>query len=115
MKFKNLKIRSQLGIAFAVAVIPLIIIAIVPIVMLGSLNDIAQKLVNRYVPMLHTANDLVNNLGKSVASFQDLLNTSMDENSRRNTAEIFSVTRGEFNELQNLVESAPVPPELQAS
>lgn len=115
MKFKNLKIRSQLGIAFAVAVIPLIIIAIVPIVMLGSLNDIAQKLVNRYVPMLHTANDLVNNLGKSVASFQDLLNTSMDENSRRNTAEIFSVTRGEFNELQKLVESAPVPPELQAS
>ena len=113
MKFKDLKIRTQLGIAFAVAVVPLIIISIIPIVMLGSLNDIAQKLVNRYVPMLHNANDLVNNLGKSVASFQELINTSMDENSRRNTAEIVGVTREEFNELQNLMESAPVPPELQ--
>ncbi|MBQ3617127.1 MAG: hypothetical protein II939_03065, partial [Bacteroidales bacterium] len=72
MKFKDLKIKKQLGIAFAVAVVPLMFMSIVPIVKVGKLNDTAQQLVNRYVPMLHSANDMVNSVGGTAAAFQEL-------------------------------------------
>lgn len=116
MKFKNLKIRTQLGIAFAVAVIPLIVMAVVPILMLGSINDTAQKLVNRYVPMLHSANDLVNDLGKTSMAFQELLNTAaLDNDLRRASSEAFATTDKDFAALSQLVESSAVPPELSVS
>ncbi|MBR6177377.1 MAG: methyl-accepting chemotaxis protein [Bacteroidales bacterium] len=115
MKFKNLKIRTQLGIAFAVAVVPLMVLSIIPIIILGSLNETSQKLVNRYVPMMHTSNDLVNYLSNNVSAFQELLNTAMSEDARRTTAESYNITRTEFAELVNLVESAPVPPELSSA
>ena len=116
MKFKNLKIRTQLGIAFAVAVIPLIVMAVVPILMLGSINDTAQKLVNRYVPMLHSANDLVNGLGKTSMAFQDLLNTAaLDEVSQQAAINAFAATDNNFSNLADLVESAGVPPELSVA
>lgn len=116
MKFKNLKIRTQLGIAFAVAVIPLIVMAVVPILMLGSINDTAQKLVNRYVPMLHSANDLVNDLGKTSMAFQDLLNTAaLDEVSQQAAINAFAATDNKFSNLADLVESAGVPFELSVA
>ncbi len=116
MKFKNLKIRTQLGIAFAVAVIPLIVMAVVPILMLGSINDTAQKLVNRYVPMLHSANDLVNDLGKTSMAFQDLLNTAaLDKVSQQAAINAFAATDNNFSNLADLVESAGVPPELSVA
>ena len=55
MKFKDLKIRKQLGIAFTVAVVPLMFMSIVPIVKVGTLNDTAQNIVSKYSPMLHSA------------------------------------------------------------
>ena len=116
MKFKNLKIRTQLGIAFAVAVVPLIVMSVVPIVMLGSINDTAQKLVNRYVPMLHFSNDLVNDLGKTNAAFQELLNTAaLDEDKRKSTDVVYKNTFNDFQHLAGLIESGAMPPELRMS
>ena len=113
MKFKDLKIRTQLGIAFAVAVIPLMFMSIVPIVMIGSVNDTAQKLVNRYVPMIQISNDMVNDLGRSVLAFKELLNTSMDPKATQNGKEVFDATIQDFEKLSKYVEGSDVPPELQ--
>ena len=115
MKFKDQKIRTQLGIAFAVAVIPLIVLSIVPIIMLGSLNDTAQKLANHYVPMLNAANNMVNDLGTTASAFQELLNTAMDEKSRQDCSKAFTTTSSEFNEVAALVENSNVPPEIHVA
>ena len=54
MKFKDLKIRKQLGIAFTVAVVPLMFMSIVPIVKVGTLNDTAQNPLRCHRPIVLT-------------------------------------------------------------
>ena len=116
MKFKDLKIKKQLGIAFAVAVVPLMFMSIVPIVKVGKLNDTAQQLVNRYVPMLHSANDMVNSVGGTAAAFQELLSTAaMDEQSRKRGDEAYKATYNDFATLTTLVNSGDIPEELQTA
>ena len=114
MKFKDLKIRAQLGIAFAVAVVPLMLLSIIPIIKVGNVNETAQKLVNKYVPMLHTANDMVDHLGTTVAAFHNLLNSAMETSARQAGNEAYAATYNDFQSLQIYIESGPIPTELQA-
>ncbi|MBO7598358.1 MAG: methyl-accepting chemotaxis protein [Bacteroidales bacterium] len=114
MKFKDLKIRAQLGIAFAVAVVPLMLLSIIPIIKVGNVNETAQKLVNKYVPMLHTANDMVDHLGTTVTAFHNLLNSAMETSARQAGNEAYAATYNDFQSLQIYIESGPIPTELQA-
>ena len=92
MKFKDLKIRKQLGIAFAVAVVPLMFMSIVPIVKVGTVNDTAQNLVSKYAPMLHTANSMLDNLGNTVFEFRTFLDSNNDDNIYLQGMESFKAT-----------------------
>lgn len=113
MKFKDLKIRKQLGIAFAVAVVPLMFMSIVPIVKVGTVNDTAQNLVSKYAPMLHTANSMLDNLGNTVFEFRTFLDSNNDDNIYRQGMESFKATSNDFTQLSQYMGGDDEPAELR--
>ncbi len=113
MKFKDLKIRKQLGFAFTVAVVPLMFMAIVPIVKVGTINDTAQKLVNKYAPMLHTANSMLDNLGNTVFEFRTFLDSNNDDKIYRQGMESFMATSNDFAQLSQYMDGNDETAELR--
>lgn len=113
MKFKDLKIRKQLSIAFTVAVVPLMFMSIVPIVKVSLLNDTAQKIVNKYSPMLHAANSMLDNLGNTVFEFKSFLDSNNDENVYRQGMEAFRATASDFALLSQYMDGDDETAELR--
>ncbi len=113
MKFKDLKIRKQLSIAFTVAVVPLMFMSIVPIVKVSLLNDTAQKIVNKYSPMLHAANNMLDNLGNTVFEFRSFLDSNNDENVYRQGMEAFRATASDFAQLSQYMDGDDETAELR--
>lgn len=115
MNFKNLSLRAQLRIAFGIAIIPMLCLALVPIIVVGSVNDTAQKLVTKYEPMLNAANSMVDNLGTTVTVFQDLLTSGINDQLSHRCADAYNATYKDFDELSKYVKSDEVTAELQES
>ena len=113
MKFKDLKIRKQLSIAFTVAVVPLMFMSIVPIVKVSLLNDTAQKIVNKYSPMLHAANSMLDNLGNTVFEFRGFLDSNNDDNVYRQGMEAFRATASDFAQLSQYMDGDDETAELR--
>ena len=113
MKFKDLKIRKQLSIAFTVAVVPLMFMSIVPIVKVSLLNDTAQKIVNKYSPMLHAANSMLDNLGNTVFEFRSFLDSNNDDNVYRQGMEAFRATASDFAQLSQYMDGDDETAELR--
>ena len=113
MKFKDLKIRKQLSIAFTVAVVPLMFMSIVPIVKVSLLNDTAQKIVNKYSPMLHAANSMLDNLGNTVFEFRSFLDSNNDDNVYRQGMEAFRATASDFAQLSQYMDGNDETAELR--
>ena len=113
MKFKDLKIRKQLSIAFTVAVVPLMFMSIVPIVKVGTINDTAQKLVNKYAPMLHTANSMLDNLGNTVFEFRTFLDSNNDDKIYQQGMEAFMATSNDFAQLSQYMDGNDEPADLR--
>lgn len=113
MKFKDLKIRKQLSIAFTVAVVPLMFMSIVPIVKVSLLNDTAQKIVNKYSPMLHAANNMLDNLGNTVFEFRSFLDSNNDDNVYRQGMEAFRATASDFAQLSQYMDGDDETAELR--
>ena len=113
MKFKDLKIRKQLSIAFTIAVVPLMFMSIVPIVKVSLLNDTAQKIVNKYSPMLHAANSMLDNLGNTVFEFRNFLDSNNDDNVYRQGMEAFRATASDFAQLSQYMDGDDETAELR--
>lgn len=113
MKFKDLKIRKQLGIAFTVAVVPLMFMSIVPIVKVGTLNDTAQNIVSKYSPMLHSANSMLDNLGHTIFEFRTFLDSNNDNNVYQQGMEAFRATASDFAQLSQYMDGDDETAELR--
>lgn len=115
MKFKDLKIRKQLGIAFTVAVVPLMFMSIVPIVKVGTLNDTAQNIVSKYSPMLHSANSMLDNLGHTIFEFRTYLDSNNDDSIYRQGMKTFMATSNDFAQLSQYMGGDDEPAELRVA
>lgn len=115
MKFKDLKIRKQLGIAFTVAVVPLMFMSIVPIVKVGTLNDTAQNIVSKYSPMLHSANSMLDNLGHTIFEFRTFLDSNNDDSIYRQGMKTFMATSNDFAQLSQYMGGDDEPAELRVA
>lgn len=115
MKFKDLKIRKQLGIAFTVAVVPLMFMSIVPIVKVGTLNDTAQNIVSKYSPMLHSANSMLDNLGHTIFEFRTYLDSNNDDSIYRQGMKTFMATSNDFAQLSQYMGGGDEPAELRVA
>lgn len=112
MKFKGLKLRTQLGIAFGVAIVPLFIMALIPIIKLGSLNNTAQELASKYVPMLQAANDMYNNLSGTVNAFQIFAASGRVRDDRESGYNYYSAAQKNLETLTQIIETGNFDSEL---
>ncbi|MCQ2974721.1 MAG: methyl-accepting chemotaxis protein [Bacteroidales bacterium] len=113
MKFTNLSLRTQLITAFGLAIVPLLFMALIPIIVVGTINDTAQKLVNNYEPMLSAANSMVDHLGNTVTVFQNLLTSGMNETTRRESSDAYNAIYKDFEKLSKYVVSDTTNRELK--
>jgi methyl-accepting chemotaxis protein len=115
MKFKDLKLRKQLGIAFGIAIWPLLAMALIPIIKLGSVNNTAQELASKYVPMLHNAYDMHNNMSHTVHAFQMFAATGKMDSGTSSNSSAYQNARKDIEALTSLMQSLDeIPADLQA-
>jgi len=115
MKFKDLKLRTQLSIAFGIAIWPLLLMALIPIIKLGSVNNTAQELASKYVPMLQAANDMHNNLSATVNAFQMVAVTGKMDNSNDEGYKKYVAAQKNFETLSNIVQDSDISQDLRIS
>ncbi|MBQ3656767.1 MAG: hypothetical protein II956_07995 [Bacteroidales bacterium] len=115
MKFRDLKLRAQLRIAFGIAIGPLLIMALIPIIKLAAVNKTAQELASKYVPMLQSANDMHNNLTGTVNAFQMFAATGKLEGNRDQGFSTYNAAKSNLETLLGIVKDTEIPRELKES
>ena len=105
MKFTDLKLRKQLGIAFGIAIWPLLAMSLIPIIKLGSVNNTAQELAAKYVPMLQYAYDMHNNISSTVNAFQMFAATGKMDGEGSDSSTPYHKARSNFESLTEIIKN----------
>ena len=114
MKFKDLRLRRQLGIAFGIAIWPLLAMSLIPIIKLGSVNNTAQELAAKYVPMLQCAYDMHNNISSTVNAFQMFAATGKMDSEGSDSSTPYHKAKSNFESLTTIIKSTEdLPEDLQ--
>ena len=114
MKFKDLKLRRQLGIAFGIAIWPLLAMSLIPIIKLGSVNNTAQQLASKYVPLLQYAYDMHNNISNTVSAFQMFAATGRMDVDGGDSSTPYRKAKQNFESITSIIQDIDdVPDDLQ--
>lgn len=113
MKFKDLKLRTQLSIAFGVAIWPLLLMALIPIIKLGFVNNTTKEFAAKYVPMLQAADDMLYSLTGTVNAFQMFVATGRAEGNREDGFRTYKEAQKNLENLSKIMEDGDVPVELK--
>ncbi|MBQ5403300.1 MAG: methyl-accepting chemotaxis protein [Bacteroidales bacterium] len=114
MNFKDFKLRTQLITVFGIAIVFMIVMSLVPVIRLGSVNNSAQELAVKYVPMLQSANLMVNNLSGTVKAFQLFAATGRMEGNRDEGFRTYNLALKNLEDLAAIIEkSDDIPSELK--
>ena len=115
MKFREMTIRKQLRIALGIAIWPLLIMALIPIIKLGSVNNTAQQLAKKYVPMLQASNDMLMNLNNTVNSLKIFEITGKAEGNSIVGLNYYFDASKNFATISEIAQNSELPLELSES
>ena len=114
MNFKDFKLRTQLVTVFGIAIVFMIVMSLVPVIRLGSVNNSAQGLAVKYVPMLQSANLMVNNLSGTINAFQMFAATGKMEGNREEGFRTYNLAIKNLEDLTAIIEkNDDIPSELK--
>ena len=115
MRKQDLKLSTQLKIAFGIAIWPLLFMSLTPIIKLGSINNTAQELATKYVPMLQSADDMLNNLTGTINAFQMYAATGSFGTNQDDASKYFKAAQQNFGKLTTIVENTKLSSELKTA
>ncbi len=102
--YKDLSIRTKLGICFSIAIWPLILLALIPLLRLGPINEKTQNIATLYIPMLQAANNVQSDMTETMNAFR-LFSLNGDIANREVGMESYQSATENMNTLTELINS----------
>ena len=88
--------------------------SLIPIVKLGAVNNAAQDLASRYVPMLQYAYDMHNNISSTVSAFQMFAATGKMEGDGSDSSTPYRKAKQNYESLTNIIQGIDdIPADLK--
>ncbi|MBR4267588.1 MAG: hypothetical protein IKQ46_16230 [Bacteroidales bacterium] len=113
MKYKNFKLSTQLGITFAILLIPMAIVSIAPLIGMKEIDEKSQVLVKKYIPMLDIANNFHNDLDETVNAFRMFILSGEATVNREQGLISYNQAIENQKKLENLIQQEDTPQELK--
>ncbi|MCR5454221.1 MAG: methyl-accepting chemotaxis protein [Bacteroidales bacterium] len=115
MKLKDMKIDTLLNIVFACSIVPLQFLALAPVLQLGSVNEDAQTLAAKYIPMLIESSAMENDLNETVNVFRIFATSGDMEGNREQGVKSYQSALVHKQALDGLIAAEDVPAEIKTT